>query len=378
MFVKNEAGSFASNRKLRKNNKTNKNDTKWSMSRNNSLSKKYSHHEMRSIDYNSSGYLSKSLPSVAKPKDSEDMTQSQYSADDSFYLSKKRAKTRNYSLLEYEAAYTIDATLNETIRFKELFDFSKDKKALLDKNNDKELNEIEINSLKDLFTKTYLARTIFVIMTYALFSMLWNQLAPIFVAQSLDFNSTQTGIMMAFGSFCLSIFTFFVQPYFLKRYRYKLLSIVSSICLWFVVLGMPSVSLLKNDNEYNFYLLLGCVCILHGAKYAFASILFVTTLCYMNNSVPPEHCGRVNGIGQSFSALMRGVGPLSGGFIWSWSMSLDGDFERYKAYPAYLFTFLFLFLTGIVIWCLIDDSMQIPWEDKMAAIKNKSTENEET
>ena len=43
LFVKNEAGSFASMRKLRDKNKTksNKDNTKWSMSRNDSLSKKY-------------------------------------------------------------------------------------------------------------------------------------------------------------------------------------------------------------------------------------------------------------------------------------------------------------------------------------------------
>ena len=81
---------------------------------------------------------------------------------------------------------------------------------------------------------------------------------------------------------------------------------------------------------------------------------------------------------------MRGIGPLSGGFIWSWSMTLDGEFEDFKAYPAYLFTFLFLVATTFVLTWLIDDSMQIPWEDKMAKkhaeskeMKNVSIENEE-
>ena len=82
--------------------------------------------------------------------------------------------------------------------------------------------------------------------------------------------------------------------------------------------------------------------------------------------MPPNQFGRANGIAQALNALMRGFGPLSGGVIWSWSMSLDGWMTRFRAFPAYLFTFLFLVLTTLVLWRLIDDDMQIPWEDKQA------------
>ena len=180
LFVKNEAGSYASLKEANKSKskgKNNGNDTKWSMSRNDSMSKKYSHHELKSIDYNSSGYLSKSLPSVAKANDVDDLSRSQYSADDSFYGNgKRRGNTRNYSLLQYEeAAYTIEGTLNDTLNLKDLLSFNtNDKKPLLhngQKDDDDGDDEIEINSLRDLFTKTYLARTMIVIMAYAMFSM---------------------------------------------------------------------------------------------------------------------------------------------------------------------------------------------------------------
>ena len=210
------------------------------------------------------------------------------------------------------------------------------------------------------------------------FSMLWNSLVAVYVAQSLDFNSTQTGILMAFGAASLSIFTFFIQPFFLRTFAYKPQSIVFSVALWFVVLLMPTVSLLKGTRWDSLYVLMVCTCLLHGAKYACAAILFVTTLCFLNNSVPPNQCGRVNGIAQAFSALMRGFGPLSGGAIWSWSMSLDGWMTRFRAYPAYLFTFLFLVLTTLVLWRLIDDDMQIPWEDKQVRrLGQKETAREE-
>lgn len=209
-------------------------------------------------------------------------------------------------------------------------------------------------------------------------TQLWNQLAPIYVVQSLDFDSTETGIVMAVGAASLSIFTFFIQPYFLKRYKYKPLSIVFSLLLFFTILLMPSVSLLKNDNPNNIYVLLICASALHASKYAFASIIFVTTLCFMNNSVPPSQCGRVNGIGQSLSALMRGIGPITGGAIWSWSMTLDGTWmERYKAFPAYLFTFLFLIITTFCLSCLIKSDMQKPWEDKIAEKHQKRIKDEE-
>eukprot|EP01084_Bolivina_argentea_P066906 121966_1 len=371
LFVKDEVGTLRATKKKQKQISLKNGDTtKWSMSRNDS--KQYSHHELKSIDLTG---VSKSLPSYSTANNNDSVMQ--YSEDDSF--ESQRKGTRNYSLLQYEsAAYTID-TMNDTLRLKDLINFStNDKQALLD-NNKNEYSEPEIHSVSDLFSQTKLLRTLIAIMTYAMFSMLWNQLAPIYVAQSLDFNSTETGIVMAFGAATLSIFTFFVQPYFLKHYSYKRMSIVSTICLFFVVLLMPSISLLKNDEKYNLYLLLGCTCILHGSKYAFSSILFVTTICFLNNSVPPSQCGRANGIAQAFAALMRGIGPLTGGAIWSWSMSFDDDswVSKYKAYPAYLFTFLFLLMTTFVLWWFIDDTMQIPWEDKMAKLCKDTNKKEQ-
>eukprot|EP01084_Bolivina_argentea_P202278 345651_1 len=94
LFVYDEAGTNASLRKQKKHLKNGNNNTKWSMSRDESFSKKFSHHELKSFDN-----ISKSLPSIPTPNNNDVM---QYSTDDSFYNIKK--STKNYSLLQYEGA----------------------------------------------------------------------------------------------------------------------------------------------------------------------------------------------------------------------------------------------------------------------------------
>ena len=53
----------------------------------------------------------------------------------------------------------------------------------------------------------------------------------------------------------------------------------------------------------------------------------------INNSALPETCGLVNGIGQSFFAVARsigpGIGPTNGALLFAWSES-NGRFAVYK------------------------------------------------
>ena len=51
--------------------------------------------------------------------------------------------------------------------------------------------------------------------------------------------------------------------------------------------------------------------------------MFVASMCFLNNSVPQNAIGRANGLGQAIASGLRGLGPLLGGVIWSWSMTLD-------------------------------------------------------
>ena len=147
LFVKDEAGSYAKTQALKGES---------------TEPATYSQHELASLDY------SKSLPTVSKSTLSETDREKTDNTLDAAYTGTRtstRSSTRNFSLMQFEnAAYTIEGTMNDTLRLKHWTDFSrKDKRPLLSPNT-----HIEISSLRDLFTKTQLFRTLVAIMTYAM------------------------------------------------------------------------------------------------------------------------------------------------------------------------------------------------------------------
>lgn len=54
-------------------------------------------------------------------------------------------------------------------------------------------------------------------------------------------------------------------------------------------------------------------------KVCIANIAFIGVMVMVNNSAPAGQLGAVNGIGQSFAALARAVGPAVGGALWALS-----------------------------------------------------------
>eukprot|EP01084_Bolivina_argentea_P160525 279527_1 len=212
-------------------------------------------------------------------------------------------------------------------------------------------DDIVIESVFDLFKKTQFMHGLFVYSFGIMWLMLWNVLAPLFLAQSLDFNSLEIGIYMAWNGVVLLVFTLKFQPYFLKKYLYKTLVLYCGIGMTFICFGFPSITFLLQFESIDFIWIIIITCAVGGTKFTFGSLVFVSTTCFLNNSVPPLQVGRANGIGQASAAFLRGIGPIIGGAIWSWSMIQHSDFAVYAAYA-----FCYLFIIGTSIYsCLFID-----------------------
>merc|ERR1711920_1002326 len=117
----------------------------------------------------------------------------------------------------------------------------------------------------------------------------------------------------------------------------------NSMALAIAVALMPSIFWTMQVEVLNErWIALICCFLVETLMVIFASILFVVSMCFINNSVPPQHCGKANGLAQSCASLMRAAGPVITGFIWSESVKYLDDSPA-VVYLAYLPSFGGLF-----------------------------------
>merc|ERR1712241_1633729 len=94
------------------------------------------------------------------------------------------------------------------------------------------------------------------------------------------------------------------------------------------------MTLIPGIVNWNIALLVAVMSVVGSSKFAFSTNLFVVSICFVNNSVPPKAVGRANGLTQAVGSGLRGLGPLVGGALWSWSLTIE---NRFAVYIAYLF-----------------------------------------
>merc|ERR1711920_445811 len=127
----------------------------------------------------------------------------------------------------------------------------------------------------------------------------------------------------------------------------------NSMALAIAVALMPSIFWTMQVDVLNErWIALICCFLVETLMVIFASILFVVSMCFINNSVPPQHCGKANGLAQSLASLVRASGPIITGFIWSESVKYI-DNTTYSVYWAYLPSFLGFVWMGFHMFCFI-------------------------
>ena len=192
------------------------------------------------------------------------------------------------------------------------------------------------------------------------------------MAQALLFDSTFIGYSQAYSGVVLFIFTFFVQPWCLSTFDNKWVAGICVILCCVCMFWMPSIYFFtfidSDDPQWGFMTdpiwLLVMVFLVEHTLTCSISPVFVTSTCWINNSVPQYCLGKANGIGQTLAAFVRGFGPLMTGFIWSESYNQLEDGIYYAVYWAYL--------PGAILFivALLDNIMYIPpylnytWEQR--------------
>jgi len=231
-------------------------------------------------------------------------------------------------------------------------------------------NANAISTVSDIFKKTLFGHALLQYGTAAISHMMFKEMGPVYMAQALLFDSMYIGYTQALSGVVLFIFTLLVQPFCLKRFPHKVITVLCAFSTALCMLAFPSIywfTLIKNERfEYmtSGVWLLGMAMFVEFLITQVVSIVFVVATCWLNNSVPPTCLGKANGIGQTCAAFVRGFGPLMTGFIWSESFMQIEEGMHYAVYYAYLPGAIFYLIAVVDILAFIPFDLQKTWEQR--------------
>ena len=220
----------------------------------------------------------------------------------------------------------------------------------------------KIDSLTALFKKTRIIHALVINATIMVMLVAWNAMVPLLLAQILEMDSFAIGVYMAYNGVVLFVFTWYIQPILIKKINYKTLYIGFGTGMLIVILAFPTLTKIPGINDWDIVPLVVLTSFVGAFKYAFSCNLFVVSLCFINNSVPPQAMGRANGLAQAFGSGLRGLGPLLGGALWSWSITLEDKW--WAVYIAYIFMWIPSAYSVFHCICFINRSIQKTWTER--------------
>eukprot|EP00607_Mallomonas_marina_P003639 CAMPEP_0182423750 /NCGR_PEP_ID=MMETSP1167-20130531/9841_1 /TAXON_ID=2988 /ORGANISM="Mallomonas Sp, Strain CCMP3275" /LENGTH=715 /DNA_ID=CAMNT_0024603009 /DNA_START=309 /DNA_END=2453 /DNA_ORIENTATION=- len=155
-------------------------------------------------------------------------------------------------------------------------------------------------------------------------------------------TSGDIGTILSCGGIVMLLFTTAFLPTIAKGSKTRLMhfTIILSmpvILLWPLLGTQQALWLSIFSVSYRYTAKMLILSILISMKNCIACISFTSSMILINHCVVGRHLGKVNGLGQTFAALARAVGPALGGVLWS---------------VGVMYHFLFLNFFG-VIFCFL-------------------------
>ena len=147
-----------------------------------------------------------------------------------------------------------------------------------------------------------------------------DEALPLFMKLDIDegglgFSESDIGSRLAFGGIATLVISLFLVPRLERRYGAINIYRYSAMLTTPLYAFFWATSLIWGDLNYIGGWIVITALIL--AKDAFLSFGFAGAFVMVNNSVPKEHLGSVNGVGQTTVSLARTAGPALCGVFWS-------------------------------------------------------------
>eukprot|EP01039_Chlorochromonas_danica_P000379 gene379-412_t len=170
--------------------------------------------------------------------------------------------------------------------------------------------------------------------------IIYDETIPLFLKLDkteggLSFNSTEIGLMISISGGIMLFFNFFLLPHFAaqsKRWLFEI-GVLGGVPMTFAwpILAIINTHFLSHLHSHVSYysILWPALILLSTIKNVFSCLCFTAVMIQVNHSVSEKYLGAVNGLGQSFAALARAVGPALGGALWSLSIQTENVFVNF-------------------------------------------------
>jgi MFS family permease len=162
--------------------------------------------------------------------------------------------------------------------------------------------------------------------------VIYDELLPVFGRAAisdggLGFSSKQVGYLLALQGVTMVLFQFLVFPRLAARFGAVQLFRYGSVVFLPVLCFIPvTASLAASGQKVLLWVFLAAFMI---GRSCCSCTLYTCVMLLINNSTSSANFGVVNGVGQTFAALARSFGPLTGGVLWSLGHSLGFSYLAY-------------------------------------------------
>lgn len=179
---------------------------------------------------------------------------------------------------------------------------------------------------------------------YALICLLFimiDELTPIFASADvlqggLGFSTKQLTPSLSISGLSLVIWTLTGFPYLMDNYGAVF---TTRIGLWLAIpnaLLIPAATLRWGNSTGGMSSVTsqGTMILALIAKSINATNAFTACIVLVNVAAPKEYLGKINGVGQTLASLMRGTGPLIGGWLWAVAVNLASPGHQYLPFAV--------------------------------------------
>lgn len=135
--------------------------------------------------------------------------------------------------------------------------------------------------------------------------------------QPAEIGAAQSIVGVTLLPYNLLIYPRVVKRFGLRRsFRYGMVACIANLII------LPSIEPLADVSATALWPPLVLAMLIRACA---SATTFTSVMIMVNNSVLPQHMGKINGIGQTFAGIARTLGPLLAGYLWSaatqWNMA---------------------------------------------------------
>lgn len=165
-------------------------------------------------------------------------------------------------------------------------------------------------------------------------AILLDETIPLYLKLDVDeggfsYDSTDIGLILSVSGIFIFYFSVYYLPVLSLKSKFWMMDIGAKASmintLTWPFLAYLNTYLLKHVGK-GFYInsfIWMSLMLSNVSRHIWNSMCFTAVMIQLNNSVEEEHLGIVNGLGQSFGALARAIGPALGGVLWSVSLQMN-------------------------------------------------------